>query len=66
MVLDDGRGRISVPLDKPAVGLTIGPMIWHEMSDFSSDCVLMVLANAAYDEGDYIRSYGEFLALART
>ena len=65
MLLDDGAQRVSVRLDDPAVGLTLPPMVWHEMSDFSADCVLMVLADAAYDEADYIRDYGEFLALAK-
>ena len=65
MLLDDGARRIEVRLDDPAVGLTLPPMVWHEMSDFSADCVLMVLADAAYDEADYIRDYGEFLALAK-
>ena len=65
MLLDDGARRMTVRLDDPAVGLTLPPMVWHEMSDFSADCVLMVLADAAYDEADYIRDYGEFLALAK-
>ena len=66
MLLDDGAQRVSVRLDDPAVGLTLPPMVWHEMSDFSADCVLMVLADAAYDEADYIRDYAEFNALAAT
>lgn len=66
MLLDDGATRTSVRLDDPAVGLTLAPMVWHEMSDFSDDCVLMVLADAAYDEADYIRDYAEFTALARS
>ena len=65
MLLDDGARRMTVRLDDPAAGLTLPPMVWHEMSDFSADCVLMVLADAAYDETDYIRDYGEFLALAK-
>ena len=64
MLLDDGARRVSVRLDDPAVGLTMGPMIWREMSDFSDDCVLMVLADQVYDEADYIRDYGDFTALA--
>ncbi len=64
MLLDDGTKRVSVLLDDPAVGLTLPPMVWHEMSDFSADCVLIVLADAAYDEADYIRDYAEFTALA--
>ena len=65
MLLDDGARRIEVRLDDPAVGLTLPPMVWHKMSDFSADCVLMVLADAAYDEADYIRDYDDFLAMAR-
>lgn len=65
MLLDDGTSRVSVRLDCPETGLTLGPMIWREMSEFSPDCVLMVLADAPYDETDYIRDYDQFLALAR-
>lgn len=65
MLIDNGAQRAEVRLDDPAVGLGMGPMIWREMSDFSPDCVLMVLADAAYDEADYIRDYDQFLALAR-
>jgi len=65
MLLDDGASRVEVRLDDPETGLTLGPMIWREMSDFSPDCVLLVLADAAYDEADYIRDYAQFLALAR-
>ena len=64
MLLDDGARRVAVRLDDPATGLTLPPMVWHEMKDFSPDCVLMVLADAAYDEADYIRDYDAFLALA--
>lgn len=64
MLLDDGADRHAVVLDDPSLALTLPPMVWHEMSDFSSDCVLMVLADAPYDESDYIRDYAEFLKLA--
>jgi dTDP-4-dehydrorhamnose 3,5-epimerase-like enzyme len=63
MVFDDGRKRRSVVLDRPDKGVTIGPMIWREMHDFSDDAVLMVLADRHYDETDYIRDYDTFLAM---
>jgi dTDP-4-dehydrorhamnose 3,5-epimerase-like enzyme len=66
MILDDGRGRRSVRLDRPDQALTIPPMVWHEMEDFSADCVLMVLADAPYDEADYIRDHARFLELLGT
>ena len=31
------------------------------MKNFSSDCVLVVLASEHYDESDYIRDYDMFL-----
>lgn len=36
-------------------------MVWHEMHDFSEDCILLVLASDYYDESDYIRNYDQFL-----
>ena len=66
MTLDDGVNRAAMRLDNPALGLTLPPMVWHEMSDFSSDCVLMMLADAPYDECDYIRDYGAFREFCRT
>ena len=63
--LDNGSARQDFFLDRPDIGLHIGPMVWREMSDFTDDCVLMVLANKHYDEQDYIRDYGQFLKLAR-
>ncbi len=58
--LDDGQKTTEVVLDSPAKGLYIGKMIWHEMYDFSPDCVLMVLASEHYSETDYIRKYEDF------
>jgi dTDP-4-dehydrorhamnose 3,5-epimerase-like enzyme len=65
ILLDDGARRETLRLSDPAVGLMLPPMVWHEMSHFSDDCVLMVLADAPYDEADYIRDYDRFLELAR-
>ncbi|TVQ85844.1 MAG: WxcM-like domain-containing protein [Micavibrio sp.] len=61
IVLDNGRKREDVLLDDPGRALLIGKYIWREMHDFSPDCVLLVLADAPYDEADYIRDYEIFL-----
>lgn len=60
-LLDDGKKKENILLDSPEKGLVIEDMIWHEMYDFSEDCVLMVLADNFYDENDYIRDYQEFI-----
>lgn len=48
-------------LKSPDEGLLIEGLVWREMHDFSSDCVLMVLADDYYNENDYVRDYKEFL-----
>jgi dTDP-4-dehydrorhamnose 3,5-epimerase-like enzyme len=65
VLLDDGRSREDVWLDSPSKGLCIGKMIWHEMHDFSADCVFLVLASDWYDKADYIRDYAVFLEHVR-
>ncbi len=59
--LFDGRREESVVLDSSVQGLLVGPGLWREMHDFSPDCVLMVLADAEYDEADYIRDRDQFI-----
>ncbi len=61
--LDNGVMRETVVLDNESKGLLIGNNIWREMSNFSSDCVLLVLASQFYDESDYIREYADFLEI---
>lgn len=62
VLLDNGKQKERMTLNKPSEGLIVEPEIWHEMHDFSEDCVLLVLASDYYDESDYIRNYDEFLA----
>lgn len=61
VVLDDGRERKTVRLDRGYRGLYIPSMIWSELENFSSGAICLVLASAPYDETDYIRDYQEYL-----
>lgn len=61
VLLDDGRNRKLVHLDRPNYALHIVPGIWRELINFSSGAVCMVLASEVYDETDYLRSYDDFL-----
>lgn len=60
ILMDDGKNKEIITLNSPAKGLLIDAMQWHEMRNFTNNCVLMVLADDAYDESDYIRDYNEF------
>lgn len=60
MELDDGINGQSIVLNEPSVGIYIGPKLWHTMSHFSENCIILVLASDYYDESDYIRDYSQF------
>ena len=62
-IMDDGVQRDEMILSSPSEGIIINEMIWHEMHDFSQDCILMVVASDFYEEADYIRDYSSFLNL---
>lgn len=62
VVLDDGVDKKRIHLNRSYNGLYVCPMIWRELDNFSSGSVCMVLASNLYDESDYYRNYGEYLA----
>ena len=60
VVLDDGKDKKRVHLNRSYNGLYVCPMIWRELDNFSSGAVCLVLASTRYDEADYYRDYAEF------
>lgn len=65
ILLDNGKEKKIVSLERPYEGLYVANNMWREMFDFSPDAVLMVLASEVYNEEDYIRDYNEFLKLVK-
>lgn len=63
-ILDNGHVRETVRLARPDQGLYIKNNVWREFTNFSPDCVVVVLASEYYDEHDYIRDYETFLTEA--
>jgi len=61
IILDNGKQKEKVHLDKPNIGVLLEPGIWHEMADFKKDTILLVLASKKHEENDYVRSYEDFL-----
>ena len=57
--LDDATKKIDLSL-RNNQGLILQPHFWHTISEFSDDCILLVLASEEYDEKDYIRDYSKF------
>ena len=61
VTLDNGCEKEIYELCKPNMGLFQDALVWGEMHDFSTDCVLLVLASEHYDKSDYIHDYSEFI-----
>lgn len=59
--LDNGKHTEQLRLDAFNQALLLEPYVWHVMKDFTPNTILLVLADTAYDEKDYIRDYQEFL-----
>jgi hypothetical protein len=61
VILDDGKNKKTVHLDRAYYGLSIPKMIWRELDNFSSGAICLVLASLPYDETDYYRDYDGYL-----
>ncbi|PKA83625.1 WxcM-like protein [Ulvibacter sp. MAR_2010_11] len=60
VVLDDGKNRRVITLNRPFKGLLIPCGIWRELENFSAGAVCLSLVSDVYKEEDYIRDYEEF------
>jgi hypothetical protein len=61
VVIEDGKNKKKVTLNRPNFGLLITPGIWRELDNFSSGAICLVLASQKYNENDYIRDYNEYI-----
>lgn len=62
VLLDDGRNRRTVFLNRPYHALHLPAGLWRELHNFSSGSVCLVLASELYDAGDYLRDHAAFRA----
>ena len=61
VLLDDGKEKKRVRLDRPYWGLYIYPLTWRVLENFSSGSVCLSMVSDFYTESDYFREYDEFL-----
>ncbi len=59
--LDDGKTKQTLTLRNNYSGVLLGKMLWHNMRNFSKDCIILVISNNIYKENDYIRDYRTFI-----
>jgi len=59
--LNDGTTDYNFKLDSPSRGLYVPRLYWRELSQFSFDCFIFVLASQKYIRDDYIFEYDAFI-----
>ncbi|CAM3771533.1 FdtA/QdtA family cupin domain-containing protein [Flavobacterium gelidilacus] len=62
VVLNDGKTKEKVTLNKPDKGLLIKTNVWRELDNFSSGAVCLVLNSDVFLEEDYIRNFDDFIS----
>jgi hypothetical protein len=60
VLIDDGKNKRVINLNRPYIGLYLVPGLWRELLNFSSGSICLVLASDIYREEDYIRDYNKF------
>jgi oxalate decarboxylase/phosphoglucose isomerase-like protein (cupin superfamily) len=61
VILDDGKQKYTISLNRSYNGLYIPKGMWREMDNFSTNSLALVLSSTKYAADDYIRDYQEFL-----
>ena len=61
VLVDDGKEKAVIELNRPNQALWLDKMMWKEMYDFSYNAILLVLSDEKYDETEYIRNYSDYL-----
>lgn len=64
--INDSYRDQEVELSDPAIGMYLGPLLWHTMRNFQNNCILLVVASDIFKEEDYIRDFSEFLRYCRS
>ena len=65
VIVEDGIATTNYRLDSPQKCLFLDRMIWKTMTNFSKDCVLLVLSDHCYDKTEYVRDFQEYLKLIK-
>jgi dTDP-4-dehydrorhamnose 3,5-epimerase-like enzyme len=58
--MTDGTDSAVVRMEGSSRMLYMGPMVWHELYEFSADAACVVLASDYFSEADYIRDRDAF------
>jgi hypothetical protein len=64
VVFNDGMQEKRITLNRSYVGIYVPKMIWRHMENFSTNSLALIVADQAYSESEYIRSFEDFKSQA--
>ena len=65
VAVDDGNIKQTYRLDCPNIVLYLDQMVWKTMTNFSKDCVLLVVSDSYYDSEEYIKDYEDYCLISK-
>lgn len=63
VVVNDGEKSQTFTLNRTYRGLYVPPLTWRELTNFSTNSVVVVLSSTRFDESDYIIDFEEYKRL---
>lgn len=63
VTIDDGKNKKKFYLNRSYYGLYIPKGLWRTIENFSTNSFALEFGSIAYDSGDYIHSYSEYIKL---
>jgi dTDP-4-dehydrorhamnose 3,5-epimerase-like enzyme len=60
VILNDGKEERRISLNRSYMGLYVPKMIWRQMENFSTNSLVLIVADQEYNEAEYIRDFNEF------
>jgi len=61
IVLDDGRTKKLISINRSYHALYIPNLIWRHLENFSTNSLALVVSSTSFDEADYERDYENFV-----
>ena len=62
-IVDDGIKRECITLNRSYIGLYLPAGVWRQIKNFSTNSLILIVSNAFYCEGDYLRNFKDFTGL---
>lgn len=63
VIVDDGKQKKTITLNRSYYGLYIPAGLWREMTSFSTNSLALEFGSIHYNRNDYVENYDEFIKM---